>query len=627
LSEKPLAILKSRLDERGYDKLSRINNGLLHQFVADYIKLCNPDEIFVSTGSSEDLEYIREKAIKNGEEERLSITGHTVHFDNYHDQGRDKEHTGILVPEGVELGPAIKTKPRDEALKEIHEIMKGIMVGKELYISFYCLGPADSRFSIPAIQLTDSSYVAHSENILYRQGYGEFVKRGPEATFYKFVHSQGELDGRRTSKNLGKRRIYIDPEDNIVYSANTQYGGNTIGLKKLAMRLAINQGSMQGWLTEHMLVMGVHGPEGRVTYFTGAFPSLCGKTSTAMLEGETIVGDDIAYLRKVNDEVRAVNVEKGMFGIIQGINSKDDPIQWKSLHSPGEIILSNVLITEDENAHWIEKDDDVPPKGHNHSGEWHIGKKDEKGKEITCSHPNARFTIALELCENLDPKLDAPEGVVIGAIVYGGRDSDTWVPVEEALDWEHGIITKGASLESETTAATLGKEGIRVFNPMSNLDFLSIPIGRYIQNNLDFGKDLNKTPRIFSVNYFLKDENANFLNEKTDKKVWYKWMELRVNDGVEAIETPTGRVPKYGDLKKLFGDVLGKDYPKSDYEEQFMIRVPENLAKIDRIKEIYGTRVSDTPQVVFKVLEEQRAKLLGARERFGNYISPDKFAR
>lgn len=624
MSEKALIALRERLDASSFERIERIENSLLHRFLAEYVQLCNPKTVFVSIGSDEDLDYIREMAIKSGEERALATPGHTVHFDNYHDQARDKEHTAILVPRGVDLGPWIRTRSREEGLRETHGIMRNIMEGKELYICFFCLGPTRSGFSIPAVQLTDSSYVAHSENILYRQGYGELIRR-PDAPFYGFVHSQGELDENRTSKNLDKRRVYIDLDQNVVYSANTQYGGNSIGLKKLAMRLAIDQASKEGWLTEHMLILGVHGPGGRVTYFAGAFPSLCGKTSTAMLEEESIVGDDIAYLRNVGGEARAVNAEKGVFGIIEGVNSNDDQNLWEALHSPGELIFSNVLVLEDGGVYWTGKDGGVPPMGYNHSGDWFIGKRDESGKEIMPSHPNARFTIELKAFENLDPKLDDPDGVPIGAIVYGGRDPDTWVPVEEALNWEHGIITKGASLESETTAATLGEEGVRVFNPMSNLDFLSIPIGRYIQNNLDFGKGLTRVPVIFSVNYFLKDENKKFLNEKTDKKVWYKWMELRVNGDVEAIETPTGRVPKYGDLRKLFGDVLGKDYPKSDYEKQFMIRIPESTAKIDRIEEIYRKKVLDTPPVLFEVLEDQRARLNRARENFGDHIQPDKF--
>jgi phosphoenolpyruvate carboxykinase (GTP) len=624
MDDKTKDVLKQRLGDDGLAKLMRINNPRLHQFMAKYIEQCNPEKVFICTDTPEDIAYVRKAAIDKGEEIKLATDGHTIHFDNYYDQARDKAHTVILLPKDKKLDQSIRTGDRDEGLAEIHEIMKNIMKGKELFVRFFCLGPTNSEFSQPVVQLTDSAYVAHSEDILYRQGFEEFVRQGADARFFKIVHSAGELDERKTSKNLDKRRIYIDLEENIVYSANTQYGGNTIGLKKLSMRLAINRGSKEGWLTEHMLVMGIHGPSDRVTYFTGAFPSLCGKTSTAMLDNETIVGDDIAYLRKKDGEVRAVNVESGMFGIIMGINSKDDPIQWKALNTPGELIFSNILMTPDKKVHWIGKDGEVPAKGINHSGEWHPGKKDKDGNEITPSHRNARFTLSLENLENLDPTLHDPKGVVVGGMVYGGRDSDTWVPVEEAFDWTHGIITKGASLESETTAATLGKEGVRKFNLMSNLDFLSIPIATYIQANLDFAKDLKKTPLIFSVNYFLKGKDGNFLNEKTDKKVWYKWMELRAHNDAKAIDTPTGRIPKYDDLKKLFKDVLDKDYSTEEYTKQFTIRVPENLAKIDRIKEVYETQVTNTPKILLDVLEEQRKRLLDAQRKYGDYIEPGK---
>ncbi len=616
-------LLRERLSEEDYQKLVAIDNHEVHKFVARYIELCNPEDVFICTDSPEDLQYIRDSAIKEGEEIDLAMKGHTVHFDGYYDQARDKEHTKFLVLEGVDLGPNLNQMDKEDGLKEIRSIMENIMEGHTLYVRFFCLGPVKSKFTVPCVQLTDSSYVAHSEDLLYRQGYEEFKRLGRNAKFFfKFVHSEGELDERNNSQNIDKRRVYIDTEDEIVYSANTQYGGNTIGLKKLAMRLGIHRGAQEGWLTEHMLVMAIHGPEGRKTYFTGAFPSMCGKTSTAMLDNESIVGDDIAYLRKIQSDVRAVNVEEGIFGIIQGINSKDDPIQWNALHTPGEIIFSNVLITEDKGVHWIGKDGEVPEKGYNHSGEWWKGKTDEEGKEIPCSHPNARFTINLKRLENVDAKLNDPKGVKVGGIVYGGRDSDTWVPVEEAFSWEHGVITKGASLESETTAATLGKEGIRVFNPMSNLDFLSVPIGKYIEINLNFGKDVEIPPQIFSVNYFLQDENGKYLNAKVDKKVWYKWMELRVHDDVGAITTPTGKIPKYEDLKPLFKEVLDKEYTKEEYVQQFTIRIPENLAKIERIREIYKTEVANTPREVFEQLKEQEKRLKRAKKEYGNYISP-----
>ncbi|MBA7509541.1 Phosphoenolpyruvate carboxykinase [GTP] [subsurface metagenome] len=607
-------LFKTRLSEKDFGKLARINNPKLLQFVAKYIELCNPDTVFICTDSAEDRIYIEQEAIRTGEERMLAVPGQTVHFDGYYDQARDKKNTKFFLSEGVDLSSNLNLIDKQKGLKEINTIFKDIMKGHKLYVLFFCLGPCGSEFSIPCIQLTDSPYVAHSEQLLYRAGYEEFVRLGPSDRFFKFVHSEGELENN-VSKNIEKRRIYIDTEEDIVYSMNTQYGGNTIGLKKLAMRLAISLASKEGWLTEHMFIMGVHGPNNRTTYFTGAFPSLCGKTATALLENETVVGDDIAYLRNKDGMVRAVNVEKGIFGIIQNVNSVDDPVLWGALNSPGQIIFSNVLVTEEGGTYWIGKEGKVPQRGINYSGEWTPGKKDTKGREIKPSHPNARFTVELKLLKNMDAQIDNPEGVAIKGIVYGGRDHDTWVPVEESFDWVHGIITKGACLESETTAATLGKEGVRKHNPMANLDFLSIPIAKYVQDNLNFGKGLKNPPTIFSVNYFLRDANGEFLNSKADKKVWLKWMELRVHKEVEAVETSTGLIPKYQDLKRLFKEVLNKDYSEDSYKKQFTLKVKENLAKIDRLMNIYKKKVPNTPHIVFKVLEEQKQRLNKAKNK------------
>ncbi len=619
-----LKVIRERCDNKNYNKLIKIKNNYIFEFTAKFIELFNPGSIFICDDSKEDFSYIRNKTIRDGEEIELSTPGHTVHFDSYYDQGRDKEHTRLMVPEGVCMGPDLNTIEKERGLKEILGIMKDIMQDKELYILFFSLGPANSKFTIPAVQLTDSSYVSHSEIILYRAGYKEFCRLGNYKDFFRFVHSAGEVKNG-VSKNIDKRRIYMDTEEDIVYSVNTQYGGNTIGHKKLAMRLGINRASKEDWLTEHMFISGIHGPGGRVTYFTGAFPSMCGKTSTAMLDGETIVGDDIVYIKNIENKVYAVNVEIGIFGIIEDINPEDDPYIWNVLSKPNEIIFSNVLITEDKNAYWVGKPGKVPEKGINHSGEWYPGKKDSEGKEIPPSHKNARFTVNLENLNNLDKNYDNPKGVEIKGIIYGGRDSDTLVPVLEAYDWVHGIISIGASIESETTAATLGKTGVREFNPMSNLDFLSIPVGKYIDINLKFGELLENPPEIFGVNYFLKDRNGNYLNERIDKKVWLKWMELRVYNELKAINVGTGFIPIYEDLEVLFKNVLGKDYAREDYIKQFTLRVPENLSKIDRIVKIYRDLGPNIPGLIYKVLEEQKKRLEDLKMEKGDYISPFSF--
>ncbi len=611
--------LKELMDDEQFKKIEKIKNSKLHEFLAKYIELCKPSKIFVATDRYEDELYIRNRAIVYGEERLLKMPGHTIHYDNYYDQARDKEHTYVLTENDEKL-PYIRTMERKKALEEAHNLLDGIMRGKELFILFFSLGPKDSEFMIPAVQLTDSAYVAHSEFLLYRKAYDVFVKN-PDLDFLKFVHSAGELDERKTSKNIDKRRIFIDLVDDISFAINTQYAGNTIGLKKPAFRLTINHAVKEGWLSEHMFLMGVNGPNGRVSYFTGAFPSMCGKTSTCMLTGERLVGDDLSFIKIVNGEVRAVNVEYGVFGIIQGVNKEDDPYIWEVIHSPKEIIFTNLLIHEGI-PYWNGMGEDIPCEGENHSGRWWCGKKDKEGNEIPPSHKNARFTARLEYFPNLDREaLDSKDGVKLSGMIFGGRDSDTWPPVCESFNWQHGVIMKGASIESETTAATLGKEGVRKYNIMSILDFLSVHIGKYLKNYLEFGKKIEKPPKIFAVNYFLKDKNGEYLNDKLDKKVWLKWMELRAHNEVGAVETPIGYIPRYEDLKKLFSEMLNKEYNKEDYEKQFTIRIPELLAKIGRIRKIYR-EIENVPPEVFEEIDAEEKRLNEYREKYGDYISP-----
>ncbi|MEQ8221003.1 MAG: phosphoenolpyruvate carboxykinase (GTP) [Candidatus Eremiobacterota bacterium] len=613
--------LKNRIGEKNFNKLLELKNEHLMSFVEKYVTLCNPDRIFVCNDSPEDVNYIREQAIANKEERKIGLNGQTVHYDNYYDQGRDIKNTRYLLPAGVDFGPHIEASDRDKGLLEIHDILTDIMKNREMYIRLFCLGPVNSPFSVSSVQITDSAYVAHCEELLYRGGYEQFKKLDGRSDFFKFVHSAGELENS-VCKNLDKRRVYIDLTDNVVFSTNTQYGGNTIGLKKLAMRLAINKAAKEDWLTEHMLLMGVNGPRGRRTYFTGAFPSACGKTSTAMLPGENILGDDISYLRIIDGEIRAVNVEKGIFGIIKDVNPKDDPLIWKALNTEGEAIFSNILIDENNNPRWQGDGREIPQKGVNHSGEWYRGKKDKDGKDIPLSHSNARYTVSLYRLDNLDANIDDPKGVPVSGFIYGGRDSDTSVPVCQSFDWHHGILTKGAMVESETTSATIGKEGVRKYNLMSNIEFLSYSIGEYIKNNLVFGEKAKNPPLVFYVNYFLKNKEGKYLNTMDDKRVWVKWMELRARGDVKTIKTPCGYIPLYEDLKNLFSEVLHKDYTLEDYKEQFTIRIPNLLAKLDRMEKIYTKDVSNTPPLLLKILEEERERLLVLQKEKGDYVSP-----
>ncbi len=615
-----LNLFQDKLDPASLSKLQALRSPDLEAFLADAIQLCQPDSVRVCDDSQEDVAWIRKMAIEMGEETPLAMPGHTVHFDGMKDQGRDKEVTKYLVPEGDSLSKNLNQAPREEGLAEVRSLLAGSMKGRTMLVRFFCLGPTNSPFSISCAQITDSFYVAHSEDLLYRAGYEQFKKvKGNE--FFRFLHSAGALTPERTSAEPDKKRIYIDYTRDTIYSVNTQYAGNTVGLKKLALRLAIRKADREGWLAEHMFLMGVHGPGGRVTYFAGAFPSACGKTSTAMIPGETIVGDDIAYFRRIDGQARAVNVEVGIFGIIQDVKAKDDPAIYQVLTTPGEVIFSNVLVA-DGKPYWLGMGQELPKEGVNFSGRWHVGKIDKQGTEIPPAHKNARYTISLRALANLDKELDNPLGVPLEGIVYGGRDSDTSVPVQEAFDWAHGIIAYGASLESETTAATIGQEGVRAFNLMSNLDFLAIPLGRYIQNNLDFAKGLQAPPHVFSVNYFQRRADGKFLTGMRDKAVWLKWMELRVHGEAGARTAPTGMIPLYDDLQRLFRSVRQEDYRLEQYIEQFTIRVPENLAKLDRIEKIYRHDVTDTPQIVLEVLAAQRQRLLDLRRAKGDYVSP-----
>ncbi len=613
--------MKAEIDEKSLERLKEIDNKKVNEIIEYYVELCKPAKVTILDDSEESIQYIRDLALKSGEEATLATNGHTIHFDSFYDQGRDLQNTIVLLPKGLKLSKSIKTKERKAGLKEIFKLMEGIMKGKEMLVKFYCLGPNNSRFSICALQLTDSSYVVHSEDILYRQGYQDFKKLKNKKEFFHFIHSAGELENNVT-KNIDKRRVYMDLEKERVLTVNNQYAGNSVGLKKLASRLAISKAHKESWLCEHMFVMGAH-PEGknRVTYFTGAFPSGCGKTSTAMIPGQTIIGDDLAYIKADKEGfARAVNVEQGIFGIIQDVNPKDDPLIYKSIVTPRELIFSNVLI-KDKKPYWLGMGQKLPKEGINYSGEWKEGNQKD-GKEILPAHKNARYTIRINELENADERANDPKGVKVKGFIYGGRDSDTSVPVLQSLSWSHGVYI-GAILESETTAQTTGQEGVRKHNPMSNIEFLTVTLAVYIENHIKFGEALDNAPLIFATNYFIKEDNK-FLNEKVDKKVWLNWMEGRIHEEYDGIETPIGIIPKYDDLKLLFRKIFNKDYTQEDYVNQFSIRVKKYLEKLDRVEPIFREE-ENIPKAFFEHLNQERERLKKALKEKGEVISPFDF--
>ena len=612
------------LDEVSRLKLKAISNKHVEEQLERFIAICKPDNLIVLSDLDEDIEFIRRLALQSKEEISLATDGHSIHFDGINDLARDTSSTKVLTPPGMKLSRNINTIDRNEGLNEILSLFTGSMEGKTMLVKFYCLGPVESRFSLPAMQVTDSAYVTHSEDLLYRQGYSQFKKLNGSKEFFTFLHSTGELDKRNVTKNYDKRRIYIDVIDGKVYSVNNQYAGNSVGLKKLALRLSLYKANHEDWLSEHMLIMGVHQENSdRVTYFAGAYPSACGKTSTAMIPGQSIVGDDIAYLRiDENGACRAVNIEQGIFGIIQDVNPTDDPLIYKALTTPRELIFSNVLASGGF-TYWLGMGrSDIPERGTNFSGEWFKGAKDSNGNEIPYAHSNARYTMRLSELQNADRNINNPFGVVVDGIFYGGRDSDTNVPIAEALSWEHGVYI-GATLESETTSAIIGKSGVRRSDPMANMDFIVIPLGLYLSNHIKFGRKLKRRPSVFATNYFLKNE-GKYTNTKLDKKIWVLWAEGRIHKDYDAIKTPIGYIPLYEDLRNLFRQVFNRNYTEEDYIIQFSIRISNYLEKIGRMELVYKEE-PDLPHEFWEVLNQQKRELQELKLRTGKASLPPIF--
>ena len=624
-------LLKSKMTEKSYSRLTAINNQKVYDFVGEFAEHCNPASIYVCDDSKEDEMFIRKTALEKGEEHPMALSEHTIHWDGYGDQARDKVNTRYMVyPENLEKMKAMNSLPYDQAYKEIMGIAKDNMAGKEAIVKFFCEGPANGPFTMPCVQFTDSWYVAHSEAILYRPAYRHFLsmKEGEKDDIFLFIHSAGPLDDRGCTVNLDKRRIYMDTQNNIVYSMNDQYAGNSVGLKKHAMRLAINKAGQEGWLCEHMFLMAcINKDKGRKTYFAGAYPSACGKTATAMIPGEEIVGDDIVYFRNIDGEFRGVNVEQGIFGIIKDVNAKDDPVIYENAMKNQEVIFSNILQGPDKMPYWLGQGIDYPKEGLNHFGEWKEGVTDATGKEVPIAHPNSRYTMRLDYLENFDKVgFEKPDGVKVEGILYGGRDSDTTVPIEESPDWKDGIMLKACTLESETTAATLGKEGVRAASPMANMDFVSYPLGEYTINNIKFVEGMKEQPKIFSTNYFMRSPEGDFMTSKLAKKIWLHWADGRINGEYEAIDTPTGKIPVYEDIKGLFEKYLPDEtLSPADYEYLFTFRTDKWIAKLERTKAFFASKDSNVPAELDKYWDSTISRLKDVQGKYGNEIKPGAY--
>lgn len=621
------------MDENNRDKLMQCSPQVIEPIFNGATRM-NPSSIFINTGSREDIDYIRRMCIAKGEETALSTPGHTYHFDGPHDQGRDTANTKYLARQGTEISSLQNKKEHRAGLLEVREIMNDILKDKEMIVSFISRGPLGSPVSDPTLQTTDSYYVTHSEFLLYRMLDGDSFSRDVAQKGYMFInyHSAGQLTSTNVSANLQNRRIYMDVERFCSYSMNAQYAGNSIAPKKINHRFA-NMNNLHNHfgkrLDEHMFITGIE-MEGEVVYFAGAYPSGCGKTGTAMT-GTHIIGDDLAkiFIDQATGEIRAVNPEKGMFGIIEGVNRHDDPETMDVLEGKDyEVIFSNILIKEQQ-PYWEGMGRKLPEDGQNFTGDWSA----QSGHPA--SHKNARFTITLDSLTNYDPAMENPQGVKVSALLFGGRDYSTMPTIVMSHNWMDTVV-HGAIIRSATTATEIGADGSEKRSPFANEAFFPGPLGQYIMHYKAFGENLeidaNNLPSGFQVNYWLHksargtlaaDEKDGLLGEKSDTKVWMRIMALMHQGKVDTIWTPIGRIPKYSDLKKLFVDITGKDYNKETYTKQFSLYIGNLVKRIDMSVEEFA-KEKGMPDEFFQVLDTWRRDLKALQLIIGPIVTPDQ---
>ncbi len=623
--------LAGLMDEANRAKLMHCSPAIIEP-IFNGATMMNPASLFLNTGSAEDMDYIRQQALKQNEEFPLATSGHTYHFDGPNDQGRDTANTKYLAHTDTPISSLQQKLEHRAGLVEVRTIMDGLMGNKEMIVSFISRGPIGSRVSDPTLQITDSYYVIHSEYLLYRMLEPETFSRDVEEKGYLFInyHSAGELTAEHVSAQLEDRRIYMDVERFHSYSANNQYAGNSIAPKKINHRFA-NMNNLRHHfstrLDEHMFITGF-AVDGDTVYFAGAYPSGCGKTGTAMT-GDALIGDDLAkiFIDKDSGEVRAVNPEKGMFGIIEGVNRQDDPETMDVLEREGEeVIFSNLLIHE-QKPFWQGCNYDVPETGRNFAGDW------SKDSEQPMSHKNARFTISLDTLANYDTTMENPEGVKLSALIFGGRDYTTMPTIIMAHDWMNTVV-HGAIIRSATTATELGADGSEKRSPFANEAFFPGPLGQYISHYKAFGENLaikqDNLPSGFQVNYWLHKnarhelapgEEDGLLGEKQDTKVWMRIMALMHQGKVETIWTPIGCIPKYHDLKQLFSELLDKEYSQELYTHQFSLYIENLIRRIDMSIEEFA-KEHGMPEEFFHTLDTWRRDLRALESIIGPVVTP-----
>ena len=523
------------------------------QWLDEMVALTTPDEVVWIDGSEEQLKALRDEAIATGEMEELNqekLPGCLLHRTRPSDVARVENRTFICSRKEEDAGPTNNWEDPKVMYEKLGKLFNGVMKGRTMYVIPYSMGPIGSPFSKVGVELTDSIYVVLNMDIMTRMGAQAFENLGDESNdFVRGLHSKANIDEN-------ERYIVHFPEDNTIWSINSAYGGNVLlGKKCFALRIASYQGKNEGWMAEHMLILGIENPQGEVKYVTAAFPSACGKTNLAMLIPPEIyqkkgykvwtVGDDIAWMRIGPDgRLWAINPENGFFGVAPGTNEKSNPNALATTRK--NTIFTNVCHNLDDNTVWWEGLDKNPPK---HAVDWKGQPWDGTTSTEKGAHPNSRFTAPAINCPCISDKFNDPQGVPISAIIFGGRRAKTAPLVYQARDWEHGVFV-GSIMASETTAAAAGAVGVVRRDPMAMLPFCGYHMGDYFQHWLDMGKKLgDKAPKIFNVNWFRTDDEGHFIWPGFgDNMRVLMWILDRCEGKADAVETPIGFEPKPEDI-------------------------------------------------------------------------------
>ena len=523
------------------------SNRAVKQWVEEMAKLTKPDNIVWLDGSDEEREGLTKQALKTGEMIELDqekYPGGLYHRTAINDVARVEHLTFICTSRKEDAGPTNNWMAPSEAYEKLGKLFDCSMKGRTMYVIPYLMGPAASGFSKVGIELTDSIYVVLNMRIMTRMGKVAMDYLADSSNFVKGLHSKGELDPE-------KRFICHFSEDNTIWSIGSGYGGNVLlGKKCFSLRLASYMGRQEGWLAEHMLILGIENPKGEVSYIAAAFPSACGKTNLAMLvppkslSGYKVwtVGDDIAWLRVGEDgRLWAVNPEAGFFGVMPGTSMKSNPNAM--LATTKNTIFTNVVLTSEKTV-WWEGMGVEPPE---YATDW-TGNPWTPGNGKHGAHPNSRFTASACQCPSISPAWENPKGVPISAILFGGRRARVAPLVYQSFNWEHGVFV-GATMASETTAAATSAVGVVRRDPMAMLPFCGYNMGDYFDHWLKMVKKTPNPPKIFNVNWFRTSEKGEFLWPGYGENLRVlNWILSRCNGEVGAVETPIGYLPEVDDI-------------------------------------------------------------------------------